>query len=307
MPIRSWMFVPGDSERKMAKAPDSGADVVIFDLEDAVAPSAKDNARQMTRAWLEARLNTGDAAKKSKKDAKTPGPQYWVRINPLDTRMWQYDVEAILPGKPDGIVVPKAKGPPQLKRLIKLLYEQESRNGIVPGDTKLLALVSETARAANNISAYGRAKHTTSRLAGLTWGAEDLSAAIGASRKRDESGVWTDLFRMVRAQTLIAAHAAGVAAVDTLHADFRDEEGLKRVAREAYQDGFAGMMAIHPAQVPIINEAFTPSAEELAEARAIVELFNANPGVGALQLDGRMIDQPHFAQAKKLLESVSES
>jgi len=288
------MFVPGDSERKMARAPDSGADVVIFDLEDAVAPSAKDAARQMTRAWLEAR---GDKSAQS----KSASPQYWVRINPLDTPLWQTDVEAILPGKPNGIVVPKAEGPTQLKRLIKLLYEQESRNGIVPGDTQLLPLVSETARAANGISAYGRSRHTTSRLAGLTWGAEDLSAAIGASRKRNESGVWTDLFRMVRAQTLLAAHAAGVAAIDTLHADFRDEEGLKRVAREAYQDGFAGMLAIHPSQVPIINQAFTPGEKELAEARAIVDLFAANPGVGALQLDGRMIDQPHLEQAKKLI------
>ena len=289
--------MPGDSERKMAKAPTSGADVVIFDLEDAVAPDAKARARKMTCEWLQAR----DAETQS---TDADGPQYWVRINPLDTRMWQYDVESILPGKPDGVVIPKAEGPMQLKRIIKLLYDIESRNGIVPGDTKLLPLVSETAHAANDISAYGRAKHTTSRLAGLTWGAEDLSAAIGAGRKRDESGAWTDLFRMVRAQTLLAAHATGVAAIDTLHADFKDEAGLMRVAREAYQDGFAGMLAIHPSQVPIINAAFTPNEDELAEARAIVDLFAANPGVGALQLDGRMIDQPHFVQAKKLLESA---
>ena len=283
----------------MAKAPGSGADVVIFDLEDAVAPSAKDTAREMTRDWLKARHE--GAANEAGQDA----PQYWVRINPLDTPLWQYDVEAILSGKPDGIMVPKAEGPTQLKRLTKLLYEQESRNGIVPGDTKLLPLVSETAQSANSITAYGKQKNASRRLTGLTWGAEDLSAAIGASRKRDESGVWTDLFRMVRAQTLIAAHAAGVAAIDTLHADFSDLEGLKRVARESFQDGFAGMLAIHPAQVAIINAAFTPSEEALAEARAIVELFAANPGVGALQLDGRMIDQPHLAQAKKLLESVA--
>lgn len=290
------MFVPGDSERKMAKAPSSGADVVIFDLEDAVAPGNKKLAREMTRDWLNARDESATDGAAS--------PQYWVRINPLDTPHWQYDVEAILPGKPAGIVVPKAEGPGQLKRLTKLLYERESRNGIVPGDIKLLPLVSETAHSANAISAYGMPRNASSRIAGLTWGAEDLSAAIGAIRKRDDRGVWTDLFRMVRAQTLLAAHAAGVAAIDTLYADFRDEEGLKRVARESYQDGFAGMMAIHPAQVAIINAAFTPSEEELAEACAIVELFAANPGVGALQLDGRMVDQPHLVQAQKLLESV---
>lgn len=295
------MFVPGDSERKMTKAPDCGADVVIFDLEDAVAPEAKGEARQMTRDWLMARHDGAGG------NDTADGPQYWVRINPLDSPLWQYDVEAILPGKPAGIMVPKAEGPVQLKRLIKLLYEQESRHGIVPGDTKLLPLVSETAYSANSIAAYGKRSNSSSRIAGLTWGAEDLSAAIGASRKRDDRGAWTDLFRMVRAQTLIAAHAAGVAAIDTLFADFRDEAGLRRVARDSYQDGFAGMMAIHPSQVGIINAAFTASDEELAEARAIVEAFAANPGVGALQLEGHMIDQPHLAQAKKLLESVRQT
>ncbi|KLI64332.1 HpcH/HpaI aldolase/citrate lyase family protein [Aurantiacibacter marinus] len=295
------MFVPGDSERKMTKAPACGADVVIFDLEDAVAPGAKAEARQMTRDWL--KEQRGGAAG----GTGQPVPQYWVRINPLDTPLWQDDVEAILSGKPAGIMVPKAEGPAQLNRLIKLLYEQESRNGVIPGETKLLPLVSETAYAANGIASYGKRRNASSRIAGLTWGAEDLSAAIGASRKRDEKGRWTDLFRMVRAQTLLAAHAAGVAAIDTLHADFRDEEGLKRVARESYQDGFAGMMAIHPSQVAIINAAFTPDEKELAEARAIVELFAANPGVGALQLDGRMIDQPHLAQAIKLLASIGEA
>ncbi len=286
------MFVPGDSERKLEKAPGCGADVVIIDLEDAVAPDAKEAARRLTRDWLAAR------------DRDAPGPQYWVRINPLDTPLWQYDVEAVISAKPAGLMVPKAAGPEQLKRLVNLLYEIESPNGIVPGTTQLLPLVSETAQAANSIASYGRKKNAISRLAGLSWGAEDLSAAIGASRKRDERGMWTDLFRMVRAQVLLAAHAAGVSAIDTLHADFRDIDGLRRVAREAYEDGFAGMMAIHPAQVAIINEAFTPSAGELTEARAIVELFAANPGVGALQLDGRMIDQPHLAQAQKLLASV---
>ena len=295
MPIRSWMFVPGDSERKLEKAPASGADVVIVDLEDAVAPEAKDSARGLAREWL---------AGRNADDAGAGAPQYWLRINPLDTALWQFDVEAVLPAKPAGIVVPKATSPLQLQRLSEVLYELEPRNGIVPGATRLLPLVSETAQAANGIAAYGRTKHRSSRLLGLTWGAEDLSAAIGASRKRDAFGQWTDLFRMVRAQTLLAAHAAGVAAIDTLHADFRDIAGLRRTARDGFADGFAGMLAIHPAQVPIINECFTPTPEQIEEARAIVALFESNPGVGALQLDGRMVDQPHFVQAQKLLASV---
>lgn len=289
------MFVPADSEKKLGKALSLGADVIILDLEDAVAGEAKETAREMARDWLKAqRENPSDDL-----------PQLWVRINPLDSAHWQFDVQAALEGKPDGLMVPKAAGPDQLKRLVSVLYELEPRNGIAPGTTKLLPLVSETAQAANAIWLYGQPANEQPRLAGLTWGAEDLSAAIGASRKRDARGIWTDLFRMVRAQVLLASHAAGVAAIDTLHADFRDEDGLKRVAREAYEDGFAGMLAIHPAQVPIINAAFTPSDEEIAEAQAIVDLFHANPGAGALQLDGRMVDLPHFEQAKKLLARVA--
>lgn len=296
MPIRSWLFVPGDSERKMAKAPECGADVVIFDLEDAVAPDAKDTARRTTRDWL--------AARRADSENTTGEPAYWVRINPLDTPLWHLDVQAMLAAKPTGFVVPKAESPGQLQRLTQLLYELESRNGITPGETRLLPLVSETAKAANGIAAWGGIRDFTSRLSGLTWGAEDLSAAIGASRKRDAEGRWTDLFRLVRAQTLLAAHAANVAAIDTLYADFRDEAGLERMAREAFADGFAGMLAIHPAQVPVINACFTPTAEQIAEAEAIVALFAQNPGVGALQLEGRMIDQPHLVQAQKLLGSL---
>ncbi|WP_234027337.1 HpcH/HpaI aldolase/citrate lyase family protein [Aurantiacibacter arachoides] len=292
MPIRSWMFVPGDSEKKLGKAPGLGADVIIIDLEDAVAPEAKAAARDMTRHWLE-QVRAADPAEGA--------PQYWVRINPLDTSLWHRDVEAVMPGKPAGLMVPKATGPDQMRRLVEMLYELEPRNGVAPGTTQLLPLVSETPRAAITIPAYGTGDVEMPRLAGLTWGAEDLSAAIGATRKRDADGRWTDAFRMVRAQVLLTAHAAGVAAIDTLHADFRDMTGLQRVARDAYQDGFAGMLAIHPSQVAPINAAFTPGAEELAEARAIVDLFAQNPGAGALQLDGRMIDQPHLVQAQKLL------
>lgn len=293
MPMRSWLFVPGDSQKKLDKVAGLGADVVIVDLEDAVAPAAKPAARVMARNWLE-----------THREPRAAGASFgrWVRINPLDTPLWREDLAAVIPGEPDGIMVPKAAGPEQLQLLSGELEQHERRHGLTPGATRILPLVSETPAAALGIAAYASAD--LPRLAGLTWGAEDLSAAIGASRKRDERGYWADAFRYVRAQVLLAAHARGVAAVDTLHADFRDAEGLARIAAESYADGFAGMLAIHPSQVGVINAAFTPDAAEIDEARAIVAAFGANPGAGALQLDGRMIDQPHLEQARRLLERV---
>ncbi|AKH42573.1 citrate lyase subunit beta/citryl-CoA lyase [Altererythrobacter atlanticus] len=293
MAMRSWLFVPGDSEKKLSKVAGCGADVVIVDLEDAVSPQSKAVARQMTHDWLrthQQQLLAGG------------GHGRWVRINALGTQLWRDDLAAVMPARPDGIMVPKAAGPDQLRLLAAELLQHEQRNGIQPGTTRILPLVSETPAAALGIPAYADAQQP--RLAGLTWGAEDLSAAIGASRKRDSQGEWTDAFRMVRANVLLAAHAAGVLAVDTLHADFRDSEGLKRIAANSYADGFNGMMAIHPDQVPIINAAYTPGEEDIARARAIVNAFSANPGAGALQLDGRMIDQPHLEQARKLLENL---
>ena len=284
MPIRSWLFVPGDSEAKLAKAPALGADVLIVDLEDAVAPQAKVYARQTAGSWL------GESAGNAER---------WVRINALDTPLWREDLAAVMPAAPAGIMLPKAAGPAQLQTLAAELYELEGRFGIPNGTTRLLPLVSETPAAALGIADYAGVQ--IPRLAGLTWGAEDLSAALGASRKRGEDGRWTDTFRMVRSMVLLAAHARGVLAIDTLHADFRDLEGLERAASESRADGFAGMLAIHPAQVEVINRAFTPTEAELAEARAIVEAFAASPDAGALQLDGRMIDQPHLEQARRLL------
>lgn len=293
MAMRSWLFVPGDSEKKLAKVGTCGADVVIVDLEDAVAPEGKAAARSLARDWLQ-----------SHREQVTAGTGFarWVRINGLDTPLWRDDLALAMAGQPDGIMVPKASGAEQLLVLAAELYELETRNGVASGSTRILPLVSETAAAALTIPAYANAQQA--RLAGLTWGAEDLSAAIGATRKRDETGRWTDAFRMVRATVLLTAHARGVAAIDTLHADFRDEAGLDRVARESFADGFAGMLAIHPAQVPIINAAYTPGADTIAEARAIVAAFAGNPGVGALQLDGRMIDQPHLHQAQRLLANL---
>lgn len=293
MPMRSWLFVPGDSQAKLDKVASLGADVIIVDLEDAVAPEAKPAARGLARSWLEThgqRIVAGG------------GFGRWVRVNPLDTPLWREDLAAVMPGRPDGIMVPKAAGPEQLQVLAAELLQQEQRHGIANGATRILPLVSETPAAALGIGAYASA--SLPRLAGLTWGAEDLSAAIGANRKRDDRGYWADAFRFVRAQVLLAAHARGVAPIDTLHADFRDVEGIRRIAAESYADGFTGMLAIHPSQVPVINAAFTPGETQIAEARAIVDAFGANPGAGALQLGGRMIDQPHLEQARKLLESL---
>jgi citrate lyase subunit beta/citryl-CoA lyase len=290
MTMRSWLFVPGDSEKKLAKVAGCGADVVIVDLEDAVAEERKDAARSLAREWLAAHREAGSAGR-------------WVRINALGTTRWRDDLMAVLPGAPDGIMVPKASGPVQLQDLARSLHDLEERHGTQPGHTKLLPLVSETPAAALGIAGY--AATPVPRLAGLTWGAEDLSAAIGASRKRDADGRWTDAFRLVRAQVLLTAHACGVAPIDTLHADFRDLAGLERVARESHVDGFAGMLAIHPDQVPVINAAFLPSDDEIAEARRIVEAFAETSGSGALQLEGRMIDQPHLEQARRLLARLA--
>jgi len=288
MPVRSWLFVPGDSERKLAKVAGCGADVVIVDLEDAVAPQAKAAARGMARDWLSSHRGRPF--------------QRWARINALDTPLWRDDVMAVIAGAPDGIVIPKAAGPEQLRMFAGTLHELEQRHGLAANPIKLLPLISETPAAALGIPAYAQAP--VPRLCGLTWGAEDLSAALGATRKRDDDGCWTDVFRMVRAQVLLAAHACGVAAIDTLHADFRDTAGLERIARESHADGFAGMLAIHPDQVPVINAAFMPGEEEIAEARRIVAAFSAAPTAGALQLDGRMLDQPHLEQARRLLASL---
>lgn len=290
MPMRSWLFAPGDSEKKLAKLPYTGADVVILDLEDAVAPETKPRAREISRAWLEAyRTQIVEGQRQSR----------WVRINALDTAHWRDDLIAVMSGAPDGIMVPKASGPDQLLHLAAEIYELEQKHGIPNGATKLLPLVSETPAAALGIPAYIGA--TAPRLVGLTWGAEDLSAAIGATRKRGADGGWTDTFRMVRSTVLLTAHARGALAIDTLYADFGDLDGLKRAAEESSADGFSGMLAIHPAQVPVINAAFTPSAAELAEAQAIVDAFAADPGAGTVQLEQRMLDQPHLKQARRLL------
>lgn len=290
---RSWLFVPGDSEKKLAKVAGAGADVIIIDLEDAVAPEHKPTARRMARDWLAAHRQQLLEGRQT---------DHWVRINSLNSPWWREDLAAVMPAAPHGIVLPKATGPEQLQLLGAELYELEGRAGIPHNTTRIMPLVSETPLAALSVASY--AGQTLPRLAGLSWGVEDLSIALGATRKRTESGEWTDAFRMVRATMLLAAHASGVMAIDTLHSDFEDLDALDRIARAARADGFNGMLAIHPAQVPVINAAFTVTDEELQDARAIVEAFATNPGSGALSLGGRMVERPHLDQAKRLLGLV---
>ncbi|MCX7285694.1 MAG: CoA ester lyase [Novosphingobium sp.] len=293
MPPRSWLFVPGDSEKKLGKAMSTGAHAVIVDLEDAVSAAAKPQARVLARDWL--------AAHRQHLTESRPVAR-WVRINAFDTGMWQEDLAVVMAGAPDGVMLPKCEGPEQLRQLAAEIYELEQRHRIANGVTRILPLVSETARSALTIPAYADAPMP--RLAGLTWGAEDLSAVLGASRKRDADGAWTDAFRFIRAQCLLVAHAREVWAIDTLNDDFRNEAATQRAAQAARADGFTGMLAIHPSQVAVINAAFAPTEAELAEAQAIIDLFTQNPNVGTLQYNGRMIDQPHLRMAQQLVGSA---
>lgn len=286
---RSWLFVPGDSEKKQGKALDLRADALILDLEDSVVPEARPEARRLTADFIAAHRAGAASA-------------LWVRINPLDSEDAMLDLDAVMAAGPAGIMLPKASGPRQVAELAAHIDARESRHGLPQGRTRILPLVSETPAAAATIHHYAEA--TLPRVAGLTWGAEDLSAELGASRKRGAEGQWTSIYAMVRAQTLLAAHAMGVAAIETLHADFRDSDGLVACAETAKADGFTGMLAIHPAQVAPINAAFAPSEAEIAHARAVLAAFGAQPGAGTVSLDGQMLDKPHLKLAQRILSQA---
>ena len=283
--LRSWLFVPGDSEKKLAKSEGIPADALILDLEDSVAPENKISARGLVCEYLANR----PAGKHQ---------QVWVRINPIDHVEAGADLSAVIPAGPDGIVVPKTRSPDDLELLGRRIGTYEAEHEIKIGSTQILPVATETPQSIFSLGEYGQCGK---RLAGLTWGAEDLSAAVGATTNRDENGNWTSPYQMVRALCLFAAHAAGVEAIDTLYADFRNMEGLEKSCAEARRDGFSGKLAIHPAQVEVINQAFTPSTQEIERARRIVALFEASPGAGTLALDGSMLDLPHLVQAKKIL------
>ena len=284
MSIRSFLFVPGDSERKHAKGLESGADALILDLEDSVASARKLVARQMVADLL--RAHAGPRT-----------PALWVRVNPLNEGGIA-DLAAVAGAGPDGIVLPKADGPADALRLHHMLDALEARDGVAHR-IRILPIATETAAAPFRLGEYARTP--LPRLHGLTWGAEDLATALGASTNKDADGSWGFTFRMVRSLCLLAARAAGVEPVDTLHADFRDADGLRRTSMQAAADGFTGRLAIHPGQVPIINEAFLPAPEAVAHARRVLAAFEAQPDAGVVGLDGAMLDKPHLLQAQAVL------
>ena len=278
---RSFLFVPADSERKLRKAGNTAADALILDLEDSVAADARPDARVMAAEYLQ-----------GKRDI-------WVRINPLGSEDSIADLEAVMPAAPAGIVLPKPRSAADAVALARRIDHLEQQHDIERGQTRILALCTERPEALFTLDSYVGA---TERLDALSWGAEDLSAAVGASTNRDEQGNWLPLYEMARSCCLLAAAAAGVTALDTVFTDFRDRDGLLRYASNARRDGFTGMLAIHPAQIDTINAAFVPSTAEVERARRIVALFDDNPGAGTVGMDGTMIDRPHLIQAQRILD-----
>ena len=280
---RSWLFAPGDSARKMEKASAGPADIVIFDLEDAVAEAEKPKAREMIAAFLTAQPRDRS--------------RLWVRINPVDGPHALADLAAVMPGRPGGVMLPKARGRADVERLDHYLSALEAAAGASPGSTKVIVLVTETAEAMFTTGSYAGAP----RVVAMTWGAEDLADSLGASENRNPDGSYGFTYELARSLCLIGAAAAGVMAVETIQGDFRDVEGLRRRAAQVRRAGYRGMLAIHPAQVEVINSAFTPTDQEVADAREIVELFAAHPGAGTIGYKGAMLDRPHLARARALL------
>jgi citrate lyase subunit beta/citryl-CoA lyase len=281
------LFVPGDSERKFAKARAIGADALILDLEDSVAPSKKAEARAHVAGLLD-----------------DTGPRDWsffVRVNALDTGQTLGDMAAVVKPGLDGLMIPKANGADDIGQIGHYLDALEEKAGIVAGTVKIAVVATETPQAMFNLGSY-TPPHP--RLAALTWGAEDLSAALGGTGNKEADGEWTFPYQVARAQCLFAAGAAGVAPIDTLFADFRDAAGLERDCRRARRDGFTGRLAIHPDQIEVINRCFSPSDEEIAEAQKIVDAFAAQPDAGTLGIDGKMVDIPHLKAAQRTLAAT---
>ncbi len=280
--MRSWLFAPGDSEKKMSKCLASEADIALLDLEDSVVPERKADARKMVAEAI------AGAADKSR---------VWVRVNPLSSGWTEEDLDAILAAGPGGLFLPKAEGGNDVVTLDAMMTPREEAAGIATGSTLVAALVTETAAAMFTTGTYDN----TPRLVAMSWGAEDLSSELGASEQRGPDGEYSHVFEMARSLCLVGAVKAGVAPIETVQPEFRDLEKLETRARRVRAQGFRGMLAIHPAQVAPINAAFTPSEAELAHARAVVQAFADNPTAGALQLDSNMIDRPHLVLAQRLL------
>jgi citrate lyase subunit beta / citryl-CoA lyase len=287
--MRSLLFVPADGGAKLDKAMASGADAVIIDLEDSITPARKDAARKAALDFLKS------------VQGKMDRPRLLVRINGLDTRMTDADLETIVAGKPDAVVFPKAEGGATVTHLDAKLTAREAIAGLPEGSIKILA---QSVESAAGLFAAGTYRDASPRLIGLTWGPEDLSAELGAEANREADGTLTEPYRLARSLCLFGAAAAKLPAIETVYVDFRNADGLRRDTEMARRDGFTGRLAIHPAQVPIINEVFTPMPEQVEKAKAVVAAFAAQPGAGAVGIDGKMYDRPHLIRARALLERV---
>ena len=286
--MRSLLFVPGDSERKLVKAESVGADGLVLDLEDSVAADRIEIARRMVRDYLQSHRDRSRT-------------RLWVRVNPLSTEKTLPDLAAVVAVGPDGIMLPKVNSAADLRLLDNYLTALEVREGVERGCIRILLVATETAPAIFNLGDFGG---VTPRLWGMTWGAEDLPAALGASTNRDEAGNLEFTYRLARSLCLLAAVAAEVEPIDTVFTDFKDAKGLLREAQAARRAGFTGKIAIHPDQVEPINQSFTPSAEEIEYAERVIKAFSS--GAGTVGLDGKMLDMPHLKQAQRLLRNVNK-
>lgn len=285
--MRSMLFVPGDSARKQEKCLQSRADALILDLEDSVALPAKAKAREMTLAFLQNQV------------PQASRPLLYVRVNALDSGLTDEDLASVMPGKPDGIVVPKAKGGKDLGDISKRLSLHEARNGIPDGSTKILPVATETAGA---VLALPTVPGSTTRMSGLTWGGEDLAADIGAEANHDDTGAYTSIYILTRSMALLTAVASGVQPIETAFTNYVDSDAFAADCLVARRDGFTGRIAIHPNQVDVINDIFTPSEPAVRRATAIIDAFAANPGMGVVGMDGEMIDMPHLRQAERIMQ-----
>jgi citrate lyase subunit beta/citryl-CoA lyase len=287
MRLRSLLFVPGDSERKFTRGRECGADALILDLEDSVAPPQKAAARALAAKLID--------------DEQRRDWSLFVRVNALDTGLTLDDLAAVVKPGLDALLIPKTNGAADLERIGHYLDALEARANMPQGSVKLASVATETPKAMFALGSYAPAH---ARLIALTWGAEDLSAALGATENKEPDGAWTFPYQLARAQCLIAASAAGVEAIDTLFADYRDLSGLEQDCRRSRRDGFTGRLAIHPDQIAAINRSYAPSQAEIEHARRIVAAFEANPGAGTLGIDGKMVDIPHLKAARKTLASI---
>jgi len=287
--MRSWLFAPGDSERKMGKAIASHADIALLDLEDSVVPENRPAARKLVAEAL---------------GASSDRARIWVRINPLDTPDAVLDLTAIVPSAPGGLFLPKAEGAHHITQLHHYLTALEATHGLEQGSTRIAALITETPAAMYTTREYAAEYPGKERLVGLSWGAEDLSSALGAREQRGPDGEYAHVYELARSLCLLASVNAGVAPIETVQPEFRDLPALEVRARRCRAAGFRGMLAIHPAQIAPINAAFTPNADEIAHARAVVRAFADNPGAGTIAIDGAMLDRPHLALAQRLLAEV---